>query len=499
MTRSARPFIVAVVLAASNLLSARAQAPAASVDEPAQRIIGQALGPSPQAEDLRRLTDEIGGRVSGSPAMRRAVAWGLQCFIQAGVDAAHTEKYPLPLYWNEGHSRLDVLTPAPFPVHIVSVGWSPPTPAAGIEASVLDAGYGTEQDFARLGASAEGQILLVHTDLLKTWDNLMSEYDRAPEVIDRAARAGSPALLWMSTRERGLLYRHINTLFALDKLPQAILAREDAERLARFLAAGRTVRVRLVLPNQVSPGPVEEENVVAEIRGSEKPNEVVILGAHLDSWELGTGALDNGAGAAVVVGAARAIHAAGLRPRRTLRFILFSGEEEGEHGSWQYTLAHRAELDNVVAMAVFDSGTGHITGYSLGGRSDTESALREILKPVESWGSNAHTIPPETGSDHVAFMLEGIPVFVADMEEANYIVNYHASSDTYDKVDLRELQLQTAYAAVTVFGIADRPERIGPRLSRSQVEAMMRDTGLDKHLSPELLEMFRRGERGRQP
>src|SRR5207245_1425781 len=123
----------------------------------------------------------------------------------------------------------------------------------------------------------------------------------------------------MSTRERGLLYRHQNTLTGeLDRLPQAIVGREDAQRLARFLSAGEKVRVRLVMPNRVG-GPAEQENVVAEIRGREKPDEYVILGAHLDSWELGTGALDNGCNAALVIEAARVIHATGLRQRRTIR------------------------------------------------------------------------------------------------------------------------------------------------------------------------------------
>jgi Iap family predicted aminopeptidase len=490
---------VAALLVACCLVPVRAQAPGTSWTAVAERITAKAMGPSPIAENLRRLTDEIGGRVSGSPEMRRAVAWGIKVFQQAGVDEVHTEKFPLPLGWSEGETRLEVLAPVPFPVRLVSVGWSPPTPAGGIEADVLDAGNGTEQDFARLGGAANGKILLIHSELLKTWNDLFAEYERSPHVIDRAVKAGAPALLWMSTRERLLLYRHQNTEYSLDKLPQAILAREDAQRMVRFLTAGKGVRVRLVMPNRVTPGPVEEENVVAQILGNEKPNEVVILGAHLDSWELGTGALDNGCDAALVVDVARAIHAAGLRPRRTLRFILFGGEEQGLHGSWQYVRAHRAELDNVVAVAIFDSGIGRITGYSLGGRRDTEAGVREVLKPLESWGSNDHTTGAEVGTDHLDFLLEGVPTLVADMEEANYIANYHAASDTYDKVDIRELQLHTAYAAVTVYGIANRAERLGPRLSRAEIESMIKETGLDKQLSPEDMELFRRGVRGRQP
>src|SRR5262249_21684027 len=156
----------------------------------------------------------------------------------------------------------------------------------------------------------------------------------------------------------------------LEGMPQAVLAREDAFQLARAVAAhpGK-MRARLTMPNQVG-GPVEQFNVVGEIRGYEKPEESVILGAHLDSWELGTGALDDGCNAALVIEAARAIQATGLVPRRTIRFVLWSGEEQGMFGSWQYVKAHQSELDKIRAEIAFDSGTGRVRGYQLSGRGD---------------------------------------------------------------------------------------------------------------------------------
>ncbi len=161
----------------------------------------------------------------------------------------------------------------------------------------------------------------------------------------------------MGARERVLLYRHTNSLAGeIDKIPQAVMAREDAMRLARTVAAypGKA-RARFDMPNKIG-GPIEQENVVGEIRGYEKPDEIVILGAHLDSWELGTGALDNGCNAALVIEAARAIKATGLLPRRTIRFVLFSGEEQGTVGSFEYVKAHHAELDKIRAMITYDSG-----------------------------------------------------------------------------------------------------------------------------------------------
>jgi carboxypeptidase Q len=476
--------------------------PSASLCEEANRkIIANALGPSPLEENLRRLTDEIGGRMTGSPAMSRAVAWGVAAFRAAGVDAVHTEKYTIPLTWSEGATRLEVLSPAPFPVRLVSLGWSPPTPAAGLEANVVDVGEAGETDFARAGGAARGAILLVHSEIGKAWEDLFNDYLRAPGIIDRAVKSGARAILWMSTRERGLLYRHQNSLVTgeLDRLPQAIVAREDAERLARFLAAGHAVRVRLTMPNQVG-APVEQENVVAEIRGREKPDEFVLLGAHLDSWELGTGALDNGCNAALVVEAARAIEATGLRPRRTIRFVLFSGEEQGTLGSWAYVRAHRAELDRAVAVVVYDAGIGRVTGYSLGGRKDIEAAVREALEPAKSLDATALTFDADIGTDNFDFLLEGVPTLIANQEPANYMLNYHAASDTFDKVDIVELKRHVAIAAITAFAVADLPQRLGKRQSRAEIEALMKETGLDQQMQlTGFTPLWQTGARGRQP
>lgn len=473
---------------------------ASACAEAAPKIIANALGASPLYENLRQLTDEIGGRQSGSPAMDKAIEWAVKAFRQAGVESVRTETYSIPVNWNEGATRLEIISPVPFPVRLVSIGWAPATPAGGITASVVDVGEGKAEDFARIDASARGAIVLVHSGILQTLDELFAEYMEAPGIIDRSVAAGAAAILWTSSRERGLLYRHTNTADGtLDRLPQAIVAREDAERLARFLAAGQAVRVHLEIPNRTS-GPVEQKNVIAEIRGREKPDEYVVVGAHLDSWELGTGALDNGCNAALVIETARDIMATGIRPRRSIRFILYSGEEQGLLGSWAYVRAHRAEMDRVAGVVVIDEGIGRITGFSLGGRHDTESALRAILKPVEAWGPTAHTFDAMWGTDHFDFMLEGVPTLVANQEPANYMVNYHAASDTLDKVDIREVKLNAAIIGVTAFGIAEQAERFGPRQSRSEIEAMLKQTGLDQQMQLiGLWPSWLKGTRGRQP
>src|SRR5271165_7325676 len=267
----------------------------------------------------------------------------------------------------EGETRVQVIAPVQFRVRAQSIAWSPPLQHTA--ARVVDVGMGTAADFAQAG-DISGAIVLVHSNVLKTWDDLFEEYYRAPGVIANAVKAHALAIAFTSSREHDVLYRHINAMNGnLDVIPQVLLAREDAERIARLLAHGKKVQMAISMPNKIGPT-ITTSNVVAELKGSELPNEIVILGAHLDSWELGTGALDNGCNAALVIDSLRAIKAAGVRPRRTIRFILFSGEEEGLLGSRAYVEAHRNELDNVVAELVLDEGTGAITSFSTGGRKD---------------------------------------------------------------------------------------------------------------------------------
>jgi carboxypeptidase Q len=463
-------------------------------------MIESAEGASALEENLRTLTDSIGGRVTGSPAAERAVAWGLGAMRKAGVDSVHVEKFRVAAGWSEGRTQVEVLAPGPFPVRLVSAGWSPPTPTGGLKADIVDVGKGDEADFAKAGAALKGAIALVRSAPLVTWDDLDHEYDAQPGIIRRAHDAGAAAIFWMSSRPNLLLYRHTVTPDGhIESLPQAIVAREDAQRIARFLAAGQTVRVHFEMPNRVT-GPVESENVVGEIRGREKPDEFVVLGAHLDSWDLGTGALDNGCNAALVIDAARVIHQSGNIPRRSIRFVLFTGEEEGELGSRAYAHAHRAELDKMIAAVIFDSGVGRVTGFDVDGRKDFLPQLSEALEPLKAIGPMTYTFDAAGDTDDMDFMLEGVPALVANQDEANYMLNYHAASDTFDKVDFGELKKNVAVAAITAYALADAPVRLGHRQSRAEIEQVLKDTGLGKSMREQgSWPAWESGERGRQP
>ncbi|MGA9509854.1 MAG: M20/M25/M40 family metallo-hydrolase [Candidatus Sulfotelmatobacter sp.] len=485
-------------------------APQPTDSENDARIIQSALQPSPIEHNLRELTDEIGGRIPGTPAMQRAIDWGVHMFKVAGADSVHTEEFTIPHSWAEGATEMTVsatgtaldpkLTHIPtvhFRVHCVSIAWAPAL-APVKHVPVVDVGSGSAAEFKKAGDIC-GKIVLVHSVVLKTWDDLFAEYAIAPPVVTAAVHGKAKAVAFIATREHDILYRHTNSVAGeIDRIPQVLLAREDGERIGRLLASGHPVWADLNIPDRIG-GPIKSANVVAEIKGSEKPDEFVILGAHLDSWELGTGALDNGCNAAMVVDALRAIKASGLKPRRSIRFILFSGEEEGLLGSRAYSTAHRPELEKAAGVIIYDSGTGKTTGFSTGGHKDVLETAKTIITPLRQFGLTELKTDMEWGTDHFDFMLEGVPTFVADQDEANYLENYHAVSDTYDKVDFEQLKKDVAEAAEFSFALANLSEKIGPRFTRAQIEQSLRETGSEQMLKDSgMWDAWQSGKLGRQ-
>ncbi len=497
--RPSRPARYPVVVFAACLIVAASAGGSEFPDFAAAKHLPAQVNRSPSIEEnLRVVCDELGGRLPGSPAMRRAVEWAVGAFRQAGVDDVHTETFSMPSAWREGLVRIEITAPVAFQVPGVSSAWSPATPPEGIDAEVIDGGSGTTGRILRMKEKARGKILLIRSQVVATFQDLANEQRDATIALREAARVGAAAVLFTSTRPNGLLYRHINVIDGrLDPIPSALVSREQGLRILRLLEAGREVRMRLSLPNETG-GPFEQRNVVAEIRGREKPDEVVILGGHLDSWDLGTGCLDNGCNVVLIIEVARAVVAAKLRPRRTLRFILFGGEEQGLFGSLGYVRSHREELDSIAAVVIHDMGIGKIKGYSFNGRHELEEGLREAMAPLDGRGADDHGATAFLGTDHFDFLLEGIPALVAMQETEDYVPVYHSSADTLDKVSVRELKDRAAIAAVTVYNIADRPKRLGRRLSREDVQFLLEDTGLDDQMKfLEVWEDWEQGRRGR--
>ncbi len=481
-------------LAALFLLAASA----ASAQEAAPALIERLTGPSSRlGPDLRVLTDEIGGRVTGSSGYEKALRWGIDAFKRAGVDAVKLETYPVPAKWEAVSASAEVLEPVRFPLRVVSFGLAPSTSGA-LAAPVVDAGFGKREDFEKLGSAARGAIVLVRSNPMNTFADLFAEYQNAPAMMRSAVDAGAAAILFVSTRPRDLLYRHTITWGPIAPIPMAQVAREDGLRLARLLEKGGKAKASLDLNNKIG-GPWQASNVVAEIRGSEKPEEIVLLGAHLDAWDLGTGALDNGVNCALVTEVARAI-AAGPRPRRTVRFVLFTSEETGLLGSQGYVRTHRAEMPRHVAVVIHDIGDGKVVGYFTNGRPDLDARVKAILAPVASWGADTVDEEAILGTDNFDFLLEGVPNLVANQETDRYLADYHAESDTFDKVDLESARKNAAVAGVAVLGIANSPTLLGPRQTRAEIEKILLDPRwklADQMKAYGLWKQWESGERGR--
>jgi carboxypeptidase Q len=448
-------------------------------------------------EDLRILCDEVGGRPTGSMAYGAALEWGLEAFRRAKVDSVALESYDAPAKWEPVGAGAEVLSPVRFRLRVVSFGNAPST-AGTLKAVLVDAGNGSRVEFAKLGTRARGSIALVRTKPMLSFDDLFAEYLAGPEMVKAAEASGVAAVLFMSTRPRDLLYRHTITFDGtLISTPIAMVSREQGLRLARLLDKGEEPQLSLQIENRTG-GAWRPQNVVAEIRGTKKPEEIVLLGAHLDSWDLGTGALDNGVNSALVVEVARAI-AAGPRPARTVRFLLFTGEENGLLGSRGYVAAHRDEMDRYDAVLIHDIGDGRILGYFTDGRPDLHAALSRALAPVESWGAAGLNDEAMLGTDNFDFLLEGVPNLIANQETAKYLPDYHAESDTFDKVDITQARRNAAIAAVAVFGIANAPVRLGKRQSRVEIEQVLSKSGIaDQMKNYGIWADWENGKRGRK-
>lgn len=486
-----------VLALALAVLAVGSASPAATEDEDVSRLVAALLGDTPMIEDLRMLTDEIGGRPTGSEANRGAVEWAAERFREAGVEV-RVEPFEMPTRWLERSAAATVEGEGVrFAPRIAAMPYSTGTPDGGLAAPLVDGGRGGEEDFARLGESARGAVVLVATDELLDVEGLFREYTEQATIESRAFAAGVAGVVYQGSRPGNQLYRH-NAAHGRDTdRPMAVMERDAAARALRLLKAGKTLRIRLEIDVDRS-GPYTSHNVIGEIRGSARPEEFVVVGAHLDSWGLGTGALDNGCNVALVIDLARQMRRLGLEPRRTIRFALFNGEEQGLFGSWGYTQTHADELDRTVMASSYDIGSGRIGGFFTGGRPEIHPVLERSLEPVAGVGPFVHPDLPIVGTDNYDFMMQGVANLVANMASANYGPNYHARSDTFDKVDLEQLRLNAAIAAAVTWGFAN-DEIPWRRQSRAEIQELVDSTDLGEQMKTfGVFEAWERGERGRR-
>jgi carboxypeptidase Q len=288
---------------------------------------------------------------------------------------------------------------------------------------------------------------------------------------------GAAVMLMDSGKPHGLLnmtgsWQGGDRVSAADPLPALFVAHEHYAQLYRLASrpAPARTRVEVEIHNKITPGPIPVYNTVGEIKGSEKPDEFVVLGAHLDSWDLGQGTTDNGTGSSVVLETARILGKSGIKPKRTIRFILFTGEEQGLFGSKAYVKAHEAEMDKCSMALVHDTGTGKVVGIGLQGRTAVKPILDEELTALKELGCYDINLRGMPGSDHMSFDEAGVPGFAVQQDWAEYRFTHHSQSDTLDKAkepDLIQGAQVLALAAVRVANLPNllphaKPQRRGP-------------------------------------
>ena len=439
--------------------------PTVSIDKyraTAGRIIGAALVSDHAYTRLAHLTDHIGHRLSGSQALERAIEWALAEMKRDGLDNVRGEKVMVP-HWVRGEESLEMTTPRPMKLAMLGLGNSVGTPAEGITADAVVVRNFAELD--ALGEKVRGKIVVYNAP----FTNYGATVQYRGFGASRAARYGAVAALVRSITPVSLQSPHTGAMNydqQQPKIPSAAISIEAAELLQRMQDRGDRTTLRLKMEAKFLPD-AESANVIAELRGSEKPDEVVLIGGHFDSWDVGQGAHDDGGGCIMAWEAVRLLKELGLRPRRTIRVVLYTNEENGLRGGNAYLDAHRSELAKHIFAIESDSGTYQPEGLGLAATAPPQvrSNLLEIAKLLK--GIRADGIAASGGGADIGpIMREGVPGASLDVEGSHYFDIHHTNSDTLDKIDPRDLQLCVATMAVFAYTIADIPEPLkGPEAS----------------------------------
>jgi carboxypeptidase Q len=451
-----------------------------------ENLIATMKEPTPIISDLKELTDEIGGRLTGTQANKKSVNWALKKFHEARV-SAKKESFMMPRAWFEKSTSAKIFNSRiNFSPRIVAMPFTNKTHYQGLTAKIVNLKIGDESNFKEKNTDnyLKDKWLLIETDILddKSGINgLFQEYHNAVVIEERALAVEAAGIVYMSSRPKNLLYRHLPSSGVNNKLAIVVMERESAQRTQRLLSSGKPLKFTAKI-NVFGEKPYEANNVVAEILGDTYPEQIVLIGAHIDSFDLGTGALDNGANVSLVIDIARQIKKLDITPKRTIRFVLFNGEEQGMYGSWGYTKTHIDELDNHVLASTIDIGTGAVTGFFINGREEIKNTIDEVLLPVTTLGPFKQIIDPVVGTDNYDFMMQGVANLVANQANANYASNYHAQSDTFEKVDQQQLKLNAAIMGATIFGIANLDKIPWQRQTSEEVVKMVDQFNLEESM-----------------
>jgi carboxypeptidase Q len=480
-------FALSLPLAAATNAPPEPASPATDGTLPAlTAIAGRGMMESDAYSYLEQLSDEIGGRVTGSPACARAIRWGIEKMQSIGLANVHTEKWQLSRGWTRISASAELLGPVQRPLKVDSMGWVGSTPAGGVTAEVVPVNdYDLDNEIQNNAPHWTGKILLViqkgeapkdRTATFAKFGPFLKAAFAAHAVAVIGGQGGSKAE-GMDLTHTGVL--GFDTFY---DIPVVSIVAEDQDLLERFLAQGKTLRMKIDVQNRVTSGPVESANVVGEIPGTEHPEQVIVVGGHLDSWDLAEGSTDDGTGATSVLGAAEAIVKSGYKPRRTIRFVLFTGEEQGLLGSLAYTRIHKSEMANHLGDIILDFGQGPITGLSLGGRKDLIPAVTKFTESVKAFGDIKVDDKVIFGTDTGTFTLAGLPGINMDQTSPEYKYTHHSAADTLDKVKPEILTRNATLMALTAFWIADRPDRLDTQWSPDQTARMLVEKHEDKVL-----------------
>lgn len=451
-------------------------------------------------KNLQYLADMIGPRLSGSAPMKAANDWTAKRFTEYGLTATQ-EKYPFGVTWERGTASATLLAPFKRDVKVWSWAWTEGTAGKPLTGPIVRVDITNAESITANAAKLKGAWVML-SDAPGIWNPdgpAMTAADSAARKAETEARqtamraqnrdtsqaardarqqfgidrpyllkkAGVLGTITSGAKEHGLITMSGSPL-RVSPLPNVVVTNEDYAMFARQIASNMSPRITISVDNKVGKAPIDGWNTIGEIKGSEYPGQVVILGAHLDSWDAGQGVTDNGTGSMAVLEAARIIARSGLKPKRTIRFILFSGEEEGLMGSRAYAAAHAKEADSIQAVLVLDNGTGMITGQALQGRNQDEQLWKDLLAPVWSMGADTVRQGNKGGTDHLSFIPYGVPGWNFDQETRGYNHTHHSQVDTYDHAVPGDMVQASTVMAVTAFELANLPVLL-PRGGKTDV------------------------------
>jgi carboxypeptidase Q len=427
----------------------------------AERLIAAATADSAAWNRLAELTDTYGHRFSGSASLEQAIDWVIAQMKADGLQNVRGEPVMVPR-WVRGHESAELLAPRYLKLPMLGLGGSSGTPAGGITAEVLV--VTSFDDLQARAAEARGKLVLF--DVPFTSYGATVRYRTTG--MNAAAKVGAVGMLLRSVGPFGMRTPHTGTMAPRDttvtQLPAAAVTMEDAAMLHRMQRRGQRIVVRLEMEAHFLPD-APSRNVMGEIVGREKPEEVVVIGGHIDSWDVGAGAMDDAGGVVIAWEAVRLMHKLGLRPRRTVRVVGWTNEENGGRGGQAYRDAHRAELDKHVLAIESDGGVFKPVAFGFTGSDSARAILRQVVGLLRSIGADS-LLPQGGGADIGPIMALGVPGMAHVVDGTKYFWYHHTEADNVDKLDPREVAQNVAAMAVMAYIVAELPEalpRAAPR------------------------------------